>query len=200
MNGKEVVPALAGGDQQVGDAQRQAGATATAAKPPLSTAEPTNPPPRQYRVITCIMGVITYAYLTAQQVLELNVSDVDLSWDQVFGRISIRKPNGKRLEYRWRFPRLGATVGIPLLLDLMWAGAPLTVSDLIKSPKLRTLSCPDVRASRLYALRQAFGDSAADSRYFICLIQPYRVGWVLERSWRIIEKYTFPSVGAGQPL
>ena len=168
--------------------QSAVGATPPATNPPSSTTWAADPSPHRYRVITCVMGVITYAYLTAKEVLALSVDDVDLHWDQVFGPISIRKRDGERIEFRWRFPCVGDTVGIPFLLDLMWAGAPLTVSDLIKNPKLRTLCKPDVRASRLYALRKTFADSAADPWYFFSCSQPYRAGWVLERSWRIVER------------
>jgi hypothetical protein len=165
--------------------------TPPTAEPPSDTAGPTDPPPHRYQVITCVMGVITCAYLTAREVLELNVEDVDFHLDRVFGRISIRRPDGSVRKPLADIPGLGPEVGIPLLDDILWAGGEFLTTEQLNG-KLESIRGTDLQAHRARAqqvrrLRRAFGDSVDVEWFFIVRKRPWRIAWNVARSWRIVE-------------
>ena len=119
----------------------------------------------------------------------LKCGDVDFHFDQVFGRISIRRPNGEVREFDGEIPGLGPDVGLRVLDNILWAmGETLTIQD------FNGLLDDDwVRSSRTYCLRQAFGDTPALGWYFIVKPRPWRIRWNLARSWRLLEKLARPT-------
>ena len=137
-----------------------------------------------YLVTTFRGGESTQATLTRQEVLALDPEDVDFHHDQVFGRVSIRLPDGSFRKHRGEIPGLGPDVGLPVLDNVVWAmGEFLTTRDFNG-----LLDDEAVRATQVYRLRKAFGDSCATQWYFSVKCRPWRCAWNIERSFRVIER------------
>jgi hypothetical protein len=141
-------------------------------------------------------GEFVERVLTRKEVFDLDDGDpdVDVYINEVSGRIGIRTRDGELLRYTGRIPGVGSKVGRPFLDELMWQpGELLTENDLLKNPNLTSFKRPDVRATRLKALRTAFGETDEDPWYFNLCRCPWRIQWVKGMSWRIVERLAQPA-------
>ena len=149
---------------------------------------------QEFLVTTFKNSDLTEAVLTRQEVLALDPEEVDFFWNCIFGRISIRRPDGTIPELDGAIPGLGPDAGIPFLEDILWGlGELLTVERF--NGTLESLRFSGPRAALVRRLRRAFGDSAALQWYFIVKARPWRIGWSMARSWRILERLARPSSG-----
>jgi len=115
------------------------------------------------------------------------VEEVDFYRNDITGRISIRKQDGKRLEYFGQVAGCGKT-GTALYEELMWLPGELQSRwQLARNPRLHALMDPRAMASRLHALRVGFGETAVAPWYFLVRRTPLSLCWNRERTWRIIE-------------
>jgi hypothetical protein len=141
-------------------------------------------------------GEFTQRVLTRKEALALDDGDpdVDVYINEASGRISIRTRGGELLRYTGRIPGVGSKVGRPFLDELMWQpGELLSVERLLQNPNLKSFKRPDTRATRLKALRTAFGETDEDPWYFTLCRGPWRIRWNQERSWRIVERLAQPA-------
>ena len=172
-----------------GGRQTSSGSTPSGGEPPYGTTarEPDGSGPR-FHVTTCVAGELSHAYFSAPDVHALDPGDVDFSWDKVFGRISIRLPDGQLKQYFGGIPGLGVGVGMPLLEDVLWALGELLTERQLKGTIRTGWETSNARDQRVAGLRRGFGDSAEFQHFFIVKSRPWRIAWNTKRSWRIIER------------
>jgi hypothetical protein len=157
----------------------------TAAKVPAESALADDAP---YLVTTCTLGVLVHDCMTAQQVLALDTSDVDFHHDAVFGKVSIRLPNGELRQHIGEIPGLGPDVGLPFLEDIMWSLGQLLTEQALGGSLRHHWKTRNARDRQVVRLRQAFGDNATAQHYFIVRSRPWRIAWNTARSWRMVER------------
>ena len=167
--------------------------------------EVNSPQEDRFRVRTYENGKITEEYSTLDEVLRLKPTDVDFHWDKAFGKIRIRKRNGKIIKYFGRLPGVGQVTKSLLAAMMKRPGQLLTSVHLSAITKSVTFDEHYRLSQRMTRLREAFGEqnkkrkknSGKNRRrntnknelswYFIGTKDPFAVGWNPKRTWRIIQ-------------
>ena len=130
---------------------------------------------------------ITEKFLSREEVLQLDPTDVDLSWDRAFGKCSIRRADGKRVEYTGSLPGVGDVSGALLLAMMRRPGQLLSRIHLMTITNLATFERNSRISQRMSRLRVGLCESADSMWFFKGTRDPFTVGWNIERTWRIIE-------------
>lgn len=130
---------------------------------------------------------ITERYLTREEVLRLDPHDVDFHWDRAFGKVFIRRPDGKHIEHSLTLPGVGWVSEDLLMAQMRRPGQLLTPVLLVAITKLATFEENYRISQRMSRLRAVFGENADSEWFFRSSRDPFSVGWNIERTWRIIE-------------
>lgn len=130
---------------------------------------------------------VTERSLTREEVLRRGPNDVDFHWDRAFGKVFIRRPDGKHIEHCRTLPGVGWVSEALLMAQLRRPGQLLTPVLLVAITKLATFEENYRVSQRMSRLRAAFGENAESEWFFRGTRDPFSVGWNIERTWRIIE-------------
>ena len=146
-----------------------------------------------YLVTTCRDTEISETTLTQEEYAKLDPTNVDFSWDEASGRISIQPKIGDRIEHTGSIPGTGPDGGEKLLLEMMYKPGQL----LSLRHVMRPLGLVRIRIDRkmrgiisahLCRIRKAFGETADLPWFLVTTKRPFRFGWNGSASWRTIER------------
>lgn len=151
----------------------------------------------RFRQTTYRDGKISESDLNEDQILALDPHEDDLHFNEAFGRICIRKQDGKFIEYFGAIPGVGAK-NERFLTEMMWNPGqlitPRQVAPVLKKSKIYEQDgLHNAVAALLSRLRKGLGEDASRPWFILSRRRPFSFGWNPARTWCLIERIAEPT-------